>query len=109
MTDEDEKRERLAAEERKKELKSVSDKYLMELLSITERRLHEIREELNARGITGPQCNKLISLPCTLQELETAVHAYGDHNGFHGKVSIVLDSLIDPEANDYLGIAEVPA
>lgn len=28
----------------------------------------------------------LITLPCTMLELETALHGYGDHHGFDGKV-----------------------
>ena len=104
MTD-DEKREKMAAEERKHELQLVSDRYLWELMGVTERRLAEIREEYHRRHPV-PQRNKLVELPCTLQELETAVHGYGDHNGFHGKVDIVLDSFIDPMAKDYLSVYE---
>lgn len=104
MTD-DEKREKMAAEERKHELQSVSDRYLWELMGVTERRLAEIREEYHRRHPV-PQRNKLIELPCTLQDLETAIHTYGDHNGFNGKVEVVLDSLIDPIAKDYLAVTE---
>lgn len=28
----------------------------------------------------------LITLPCTMLELETALHGYGDHHGFDKKV-----------------------
>ena len=108
MTEEDVKREKLAAEERRKELQSVSDKYLWELMGLTEKRLAEIRAEYQRRNPI-PQQNKLIELPCDLQELETAIHAYGDHKGFHAKVDVVLDNLVDPEAYNYLGLTEVPA
>lgn len=27
-----------------------------------------------------------IALPCTLRELESAIHRYGDHHGFDGKI-----------------------
>ena len=104
MTD-DEKREKMAAEERKHELQSVSDRYLWELMGVTERRLAEIREEYHRRHPV-PQRNKLIDIPCTLAELETAIHTYGDHEGFHGKVDIVLDNLVDPEAYNYLSVYE---
>lgn len=30
----------------------------------------------------------LIGLPCTLRQLETAVHQYGDHHGFDGDIVI---------------------
>ena len=105
MTD-DEKREKMAAEERKHELQSVSDRYLWELMGVTERRLAEIREEYHRRRHPVPQRNKLVELPCTLQELETAVHGYGDHNGFHGKVEVVLENLVDPMAKAYLAVSE---
>lgn len=28
----------------------------------------------------------LIALPCTLRDLESAIHRYGDHHGFDGRI-----------------------
>lgn len=94
------------SEDRKKELASMSDAWLREMIGIHKGMLGELTWEFNRR-FPQPKARKLAELPCDLQGLETAIHAYGDHNGFHGEVSIVLDSLVDPEAGDYLGIAEV--
>lgn len=36
----------------------------------------------------------LVRLPCTLAELETAIHKYGDHHGFDVKVDVRLSPSV---------------
>lgn len=96
----------MITEDRKKELASMSDAWLREMLGLHSKQVEELKWEFNRRFPSPEKKNKLVELPCTLQELETAVHGYGDHNGFHGKVDIVLDNLVDPEAYNYLSVYE---
>lgn len=99
----------MITEDRKKELASMSDAWLREMMGIHAEKLDELKWESNRRyppPETEADARKLVELPCTLQELETAVHAHGDHNGFHGKVSVVLENLVDPMAKDYLAVTE---
>lgn len=95
----------MITEERKKELASMSDAWLAEMVRVHHARLDELKWEFNRRH-PAPERKKLVELPCTLQDLETAVHAYGDHNGFHGRVDAVLDSIVDPMAKDCLAVTE---
>lgn len=91
--------------DRRRELAEMSDAWLAEMLRVHGQALEELKEEYNRR-FPVPQGTKLVELPCTLQDLETAVHVHGDHNGFHGKVDVVLEGAVDPMARDYLAVTE---
>lgn len=95
----------MMTDDRREELASMSDAWLREMLAVHSKQVEELKWEFNRR-FPPPEAKKLVELPCTLQELETAVHGYGDHSGFHGKVEVVLDSLIDPMVKDYLAVTE---
>ncbi len=95
----------MITEERQKELASMSDAWLRELLGLHSKKVEELKWEYNRR-FPPPEVKKLVELPCTLQDLETAIHAYGDHAGFHGKVDVVPGGAVDPRAKDCLGVYE---
>lgn len=42
--------------------------------------------------------SELVKLPCMALELETALHRYGDHHGFHGTVVFRDNALVIEEA-----------
>lgn len=88
--------------DRRRELAEMSDAWLAEMLRVHGQALEELKEEYNRR-FPAPQRAKLVELPCTLQDLETAVHVHGDHNGFHGKVGFGLVGLGDAK---YLTVTE---
>lgn len=95
----------MIADDRKEELASMSNAWLREMLGIRSKEAEELKWEFNRRFPPKP-AKKLVELPCTLQDLETAIHTYGDHEGFHGKVDVVLVGLVDPMSKDYLAVTE---
>ena len=86
MTDKEKGAEVKRIEGRKAEIAKMSDAYLDELMRMTYTEHTMIAREIERRK--SRRATLLIKSPCTLQELETAVHSYGDHYGFHGRVVV---------------------
>lgn len=93
LTDE-EKAEVARIAERKIEIARMGDAYLDELMREVHNEHTMLAMEIARRR--AKRTTVLVEFPCTLQELETAIHSYGDHHGFHGKVVVVPAS----DAND---------
>ena len=92
-------------ESRKAEIEKMSDAYLDELTRITHNEYMLLALEIERRK--AKRTTRLVELPCTLQNLETAIHAYGDHNGFHGKI-VILPASDAADRNEGIGVEEVP-
>ena len=86
MTDKEKEAEVKRIEWRKAELANMSDAYLDELVRMTYTEHTMIAGEIERRK--SRRATLLIKFPCTLRELETSVHSYGDHYGFHGRVVV---------------------
>ena len=74
-------------DKRRTNIAKMSDAYLDELIRVTKSEFAILVEEAMRRKTKCAA--RLVEFPCTLLDLETAIHAYGDHHGFHGKVVIV--------------------
>ena len=86
MTDKEKEAEVKRIEGRKAEIAKMSDAYLDELMRATYAEYALLDREVMRRK--SKKTTLIARFPCTLQELETAVHSYGDHHGFHGKVVV---------------------
>ena len=82
MTDEEMKIEQARAPARAEELRGNSTAYLIELARVTGRELCAINTELERRMHKGYQ--KVIVLPCQVQEFETALTTYMNSHGLAG-------------------------
>lgn len=82
MTDEEMKIEKARAQAHAEELRGNSTAYLIELARVTGRELCAINTELERRMHKGYQ--KVIVLPCQVQELETALTTYMNSHGLAG-------------------------
>lgn len=90
MTDEEMKIEKARAQDRAEELRGNSTAYLIELARVTGRELCAINTELERRMHKGYQ--KVITIPCQVQELETALTTYMNSHGLAGGiVNLFLD------------------
>ena len=86
MTDKEKEAEVKRIEGRKVEIAKMSDAYLDELMRVTYAEHVLLDREVMRRK--SKKTALIARFPCTLQELETAVHSYGDHYGFHGRVVV---------------------
>lgn len=84
MTDEEMKIEKARAQGRADELRGNSTAYLIELARVTGRELCAINTELERRMHKGYQ--KVIVLPCQVQELEMVLTTYMNSHGLAGGI-----------------------
>lgn len=103
MTDKEREVEATRIEGRKAEIARMSDAYLDELMRVTRVELMMLGRETVRRK--KRRTTALVELPCTLQDLETAIHSYGDHHGFSGKVVIIPSSDADG-GKECIGVEE---
>lgn len=90
MTDEEMKIEKARAQARAEELSGSSTEYLLELAKVTGRELCAINAELGRRLHKGYQ--KVVTIPCQVQELETELTTYMNSHGLaNGVVNTFLD------------------
>ena len=81
----------------------MSDAYLDELMRVTYAEHVLLDREVMRRK--SKKTTLIARFPCTLQELETAVHSYGDHYGFHGRV-VVFPMADAGSVNTGIGVEE---
>lgn len=105
MTKEERDAEEKRLETRKAEIALMSDAYLDELMRVTHNEHTMLVMEIARRK--AKRTTVLVEFPCTLQDLETAIHSYGDHHGFHGQVVIVPASDAQ-DRNEGIGVEEAP-
>ena len=103
MTDKEKEAEVKRIEGRKAEIAKMSDAYLDELMRVTYAEHVLLDREVMRRK--SRRATLLIKFPCTLQELETAIHSYGDHYGFHGRV-VVFPMADAGSVNMGIGVEE---
>lgn len=103
MTDDERDVEAKRLEARGAEIAKMSDAYLDELMRVTNNELTMLVMEIARRR--AKRTTRLVEFPCTLQDLETAIHSYGDHRGFHGQV-VVVPALDAEERNEGIGVEE---
>lgn len=103
MTDQEKEVEVKNIEGRKAEIAKMSDAYLDELMRVTYAEHALLDMEITRRK--SKKTTLIARFPCTLQELETAVHSYGDHYGFHGRV-VVFPMEDAGSVNTGIGVEE---
>lgn len=103
MTKEEQEAEARRHEDRRAEIARMSDAYLDELMREVHNEHTMLVMEIAKRK--AKRTAFLVELPCTLQELETAIHSYGDHHGFHGKV-VVVPASDAMDRNEGIGVEE---
>ena len=103
MTDKEKEAEVKRIEGRKAEIAKMSDAYLDELMRNVHNEHMMLVTEIEKRK--AKRTTVLIEFPCTLQDLETVIHSYGDHHGFHGKVVVVPASDAE-DRNEGIGVEE---
>lgn len=103
MTDKEREVEAKRIEGRKAEIARMSDAYLDELMRVTRTELTMLGREAVRRR--KRRTTSLVELPCTLQDLETAIHSYGDHRGFRGKV-VAVPAVDADGGKECIGVEE---
>lgn len=90
MTEEDIRREEARAAARAEELKGYSDAALSELSGIVAKELRAINVEIASR--LHIEVRKVITLPCSARELESALVTHINHGLAEGIVSALPDA-----------------
>lgn len=103
MTTEEQEAEAKRLEDRRAEIARMGDAYLGELARVTGDEHAMLVAELARRK--AKRTTVIVELPCTLQDLETAIHSYGDHHGFRGKV-VVVPASEEMCRNEGVGVEE---
>lgn len=93
-------------EVRRSEIAQMSDAYLDELMRVTHNEHMMLVMEIAKRR--ARRTTVLVEFPCTLQDLETAIHSYGDHHGFHGKV-VITPASDAADRSEGIGVEEEQA